>query len=81
MKKIFSILIPILLLIPICSQAQIRAMMTYTTFMDAEQSPYLETFINIDPHSVKYVKIGEGQYQGIIEITMIFKQKDKIITF
>lgn len=81
MKKIFSILIPILLLIPICSQAQIRAMMTYTTFMDAEQSPYLETFINIDPHSVKYVKIGEGQYQGIIEITMVFKQKDKIITF
>lgn len=81
MKKIFFLLIPFFLLHFQESHAQIRAMMTYTTFLDQDQKPYLETFINIDPKSVKYIKIGDNKYQGIIEITMIFKQKDKIVTF
>ncbi len=81
MKKILFLLIPFFLSTFQESQAQIKAMMTYTTFMDNEQSPYLETFIIIDPLSIKYINIGKDQYQGVIEITMVFKQNDKIITF
>lgn len=75
----FSMMV-LLLISQIGAFAQVRALMTYTTYLDINQSPYIETFVNIDPQSVTYIK-KDSSYQGIIEITMVYKKDDKIITF
>ncbi len=81
MKRFFSIIIICILSFSyLKTNAQVRALMTYTTYLDTEQNPYIETFLNIDAKSVKYIK-KDKTYQGVIEITMVFKKDDKIITF
>ncbi len=54
-------------------------------FMFAEfnspQGPYIETYMSILGKSAVFVKKSNNKFQAEIEITMIFKNQDKIITF
>lgn len=80
MKRILYFTLFLMLFSSSQLSAQVRALMTYTTYLDVEQNPYIETFLNIDAKSVKYIK-KDNYFQGVVEITMVFKKDDKIVTF
>lgn len=60
---------------------KMQALFSYCSFFSPEQGPFFETYLSVDGNSVKFVKNDNGKYQGIIEITMIFKQGDTIRKF
>ncbi|MEO5570843.1 MAG: GWxTD domain-containing protein [Bacteroidia bacterium] len=65
----------ILLLLMIVSSAQgknLKALMAYKTFYNSEKGPYIETYLSVAGSSVKYSKLGNGKYQGKIEISLSF---------
>jgi GWxTD domain-containing protein len=58
-----------------------RAYFAYNTFMLPENGPYLETYLQFDASSLKFVEADNQQLQASVEILMIFKQDDKIREF
>jgi GWxTD domain-containing protein len=52
----------------------------YATFNSPEQS-YIETYISTIGRTAVFKETEKGKYQAEIEITMLFKQNDSIVTF
>jgi GWxTD domain-containing protein len=53
----------------------------YSTFNLPKQNPYVETYLSVIGNSVTYKNSKPGLVKAEIEITMLFKQQDKIIDF
>jgi GWxTD domain-containing protein len=79
-------IIPILVLL-FCSafiplQAKtLQAYLNYTTFNVPGQKPFIETYLSVAGETVIYKKIDNGQFQGSIEVTFIFRQQGEIKDF
>lgn len=84
MKKI---IIPSLLLLLTLSSVsdvfakKLNAIFSYATFYTHNDGPYIETYLLVDGKSVQYTANTQGKFQGVIEVTMIFKRNDSIINF
>jgi GWxTD domain-containing protein len=59
----------------------LRAYLSYSTFYSPEHGPYLETYLSVLGNSVVFVRKDNGKFQGMVMITMLFKQKDSIKDF
>ena len=83
MKKIIiSFLACILCSAIIPLQAKnLQAYLNYTVFNVPGQNPYIETYLSVAGETVVYTKNANGQFQGTIEVTFIFRQKDEIKEF
>jgi GWxTD domain-containing protein len=83
MKKIFLPLITSVLLFSFYTldAKNIQAYLNYTIFNVPGQGPYIETYLSVAGSSVNYVKNDKGQFQGSIEVTFIFRQKEEIRAF
>lgn len=81
-KKIFSIKLlffSILMLFATNTHAKrLMAEMSYATFYSPESGPFLETYMGVRGKSVVYTRNENGMYQGVLNITMIFR-KDTVI--
>ena len=70
------------LLLVFCSLSyakDIKAILSYASFVSPVDGPYLETYLSVDGKSVNFVQLENGKFQASIEITLIFKDKDEII--
>jgi GWxTD domain-containing protein len=80
MKKISIILI--LVLGCFIGQAQkLNAILSHTSFYAPDTGPYIETYLSVEGNSIQYAPVGDGKFQGTIEVVMLFKQKGEIINF
>lgn len=82
MKKTFTLLSLILLVLGSSnlSAKSVQAFLSYTTFNSPEEGPYVETYLSIAANSINFVKKENGKFQGKVEITLIFKQNDSIVS-
>ncbi|MBE0648748.1 MAG: GWxTD domain-containing protein [Bacteroidales bacterium] len=62
------------------SGGNLWAYLTYATF-DSPEGPYIETYLAVDAQSVVYNRLGDGNFQGTINILMTFKQNSEIKAF
>lgn len=60
---------------------KIRTFLWYTTFNSPQDGPFVETYLSIAANSLNYVQLENGKYQGKLEITIVFKQDDKVAKF
>ena len=70
------------LLLVFCSLSyakDIKAILSYASFVSPVDGPYLETYLSVDGKSVNFVQLENGKFQASIEITLIFKDKDEVI--
>lgn len=81
MKKHLIILTLILLSgISSVSGRSLWAYLSYATF-NSPDGPYIETYLAVDAKSVTYKKLDDGNFQGIVNILMTFKQNNEIKAF
>ncbi len=81
--KIFFLFITIVITLFIneVSAKNLNAVFSYANFYSYDDGPFVETYLLVDGKSAEYVKNAQGLFQAKIEITMIFKQNDSIVTF
>jgi GWxTD domain-containing protein len=60
---------------------KLQAFMSYSTFNSPTDGPYIETYLTVVGNSTVFVKNAGGKFQGIIEITLIFSQKEVVKQF
>ncbi|MEZ4883775.1 MAG: GWxTD domain-containing protein [Chitinophagales bacterium] len=53
----------------------------YAIFSTPDQKSYIETYLLVPSTDVKFVAIENGKYQAAVEVTILFKQGEKIIQF
>jgi GWxTD domain-containing protein len=82
MKKLILISLFFILVFSGFSKPEnLRAYLSYSTFYAPEHGPYIETYLSVLGNSVVYVKKDNGKFQGMVLITMLFKQHDSIKEF
>ncbi|MFH1319936.1 MAG: GWxTD domain-containing protein [Bacteroidota bacterium] len=59
----------------------LQAFFSYAKFLSSETGPYLEIYLAIDGNSIVYTKNDPGKFQGAIEVSLMFKQRDTIRYF
>ncbi len=81
MKKFIILIAFIGFLFQHTDAKRLDAYLWYTTFYSPQDGPYIETYLSFNANSLVYQKINETEFQGVVEITMIFKQNDTIRDF
>ncbi|MDZ7744134.1 MAG: GWxTD domain-containing protein [Bacteroidota bacterium] len=59
----------------------LNALFSYTTFNAPDAKPFIETYLSVEGNSLNYLQVDEHKFQGAIEVVIMFKQKDEIITY
>ena len=80
MKKLVALFLLFIVVSGIGFSQKIKANFSYSTFSSPTNETYLETYLNFNGNSLKYVKTND-KWQATVEITYIFKQGDTIIDF
>jgi len=60
------------------SAGGIQAYFAHAAYAKNGENPFLETYFTIAGNTVKYIKSGNGIYQGKVEIVIVLKQGDAI---
>ena len=82
MKKLFAILFLIPLFPISAAFAQsLEAYMSYSLFNSPADGPFIETYLSVFGPSLQYVKTEDGKYQGVVEVTVIFREGEDIVSF
>ena len=79
--KIKLIIFITILLVASSAIASPLAIFNYKIFYMPERGPVVETYFDISGQSVILIDNGDGVLKGQVEITMIFKKGDEIVTF
>lgn len=81
MKKnvIFSLVL-VFCTIMVNSQ-NIRAYLSYSTFNTPSNKPYVETYLSLNGSSLNYIDVGNGDFQGTVDVQVIFKIGDSIVNY
>ena len=77
MKYLLAFLLSFLTSWPLLA---IDASVSYATFRGPEQ-PYIEVYIHIAGSSVQYIPAGDSTLQANVEVVLLFKQEDEVVTF
>jgi GWxTD domain-containing protein len=59
----------------------LRAYLSYASFVSPQDGPYVETYISVVGSSVVFSKTNTNKFQGAILVTMIFRQDSVIKDF
>lgn len=78
-RQLFLFLILIAALTSYAGKPQV--FFNYSTFHIPKQNPYVETYLSVTGNSVGYKTTKTGYSKAEIEVTMIFKQEEKIADF
>ena len=81
MKKIILTLLVFSSVTLIANGKNLSAFFSFCTFDRPGQSPYIETYLNVEGNSVKLVLNAENKLQGKIEVQWTYKQNDKVVHF
>jgi len=81
MKKQLLYIISFLFLTSGVFAENLKATFTFSTFYSPSEGPYIETYLSVVGNSVKYIKNDKNNYQGTIEVTLLFKQGEEIKSF
>lgn len=61
--------------------ANLKAYLSYASYVSPVDGPYIETYISVVGNSVVFHRNENGKFQGAIQIVMIFKQDSAIRSF
>jgi GWxTD domain-containing protein len=81
MKKTLLIIILAIFAGSTLSAQNLQAYMSYTLFNSPVDGPYIETYLSVYGPSIEYVKNENGNFQGGVEVTIIFRQGENIVSF
>lgn len=59
----------------------LQANFSYSTFYTPEKGPYIETYLSVVGNTLIYQPNENGKLQGGLEVTLIFKQAEKVIDY
>ncbi|MBI2271305.1 MAG: GWxTD domain-containing protein [Bacteroidetes bacterium] len=78
-KRFLKLIVAIILLASsLVSQAGLKAYLSYSTFSAPQTGPYIETYLTVIGQSIIYKKNSKGKFQGVVEVSLLFKQNDSI---
>ncbi len=80
-KALFLCLSAFLMLSTTAVSKNLQAYFSYCTFYAPENGPYIETYLSVNGNTVKLAQNERNKYQGIIEVTLVFKEGDQIRKF
>lgn len=83
MKNLLFIFLALVLSTPQFAQTPkfVQAQLFYSTFYSPADGPYIETYLSVVGSSIEWVKNANGQFQGKIEVTMIFEKGTEVVAF
>jgi len=81
MRKIVIIFILFLLAITAVQAQNMRAYLSYATFNTPDNQPYIETYLTIQNNSIKQTLQTNGNYNGKLNIQVIFRRNDTIMNY
>lgn len=82
MKKLFLIVACFSLLMTTHTNAkELQVLFYHASFFSPAEGPFVETYLKVFGPSAVYAKTPRGTYQASLEVTILFKQNDKIIDF
>ena len=81
MKKITTFLAAIMLIVSFANAQGLQAHLSYATFFSEEEGAFVETYISVNPNSIKYEQVDNGKYRGAVQVTLMFKQGEKVTAF
>ncbi len=81
MKRLSLLLLVAMLSASSMVAQNLRAYLTYSIFNTPTNEPYVETYLTINGQSVKYKQLEDGNFQGIVNVQVLFKKGDSIINF
>lgn len=73
-------LLPLLTATPVQAK-ELQALFSNAAFFSQAEGPYVETYLMVFGPSANYIKTSEGTYQASLQVTMLFKNGEKIIDF
>lgn len=79
-KKIFYSLF-FIVLSAYSNGQDLRAYLSYSTFNTPTNEPYVETYLSVNGSSINYIKLDNGNYQGTIDVQIIFRIGDSIVSY
>lgn len=82
MNRLYPIVLFIAILLSNNSWAQkVQADFDHAVFYDTKTGPYIETFISFNGDSLNYSMTDDSTLLAVMEVTMLFKNADKIKEF
>lgn len=79
MKKYLIILcLPLVCMVNTLNASNVTAYLTYGVFSTPAKGSFVETYLSVIGHSLKFVKNANGKYQGAVDISVAFKQNGEI---
>ena len=84
MKKIKNLVLLITLLLSamhLYANPGIRVYFAHNTFWAPNDDPYLETYLQFDASSLRFVPVNINEYKATVEILLVFNHNDQIIEF
>lgn len=82
MKRLLYITLLVILVVNSNVEARdLKAYFSHSTFNTLNNGPYVETYLTVLGNSIVYKKNENGMFQGSINVSLIFKQEDKIVDF
>lgn len=83
MKKILTLLIALIIALPAIASTPkfVQAQLFYSKFYSPTDGPYIETYLSVVGSSIEWIENDEGNFQGKVEVTMIFRDAEKIVVF
>ncbi len=59
----------------------LRAFLNYSLFRSPDDGPYIETYLSVSGKSAVYKLNDKGYFQSIVEVSLVFRQGDKVVDF
>ena len=81
MKRITFLIIAGFLLSMTGYTTNIQAYLSYAVFNTPDNKPYIETYLIVNGNTLHYISKGNGDFQGVLDVQLIFKQGDSIVNF
>ena len=81
MKKALLIVFLSIFSISALQSQKLQAFLSYTLFSSPVDGPYIETYLSVFGPSVIYAKNTNGKFQAAVEVTIIFRQEENIVSY
>lgn len=81
MKKLLLLVVSTFLALSSIVGTNMQANFNYCTFYNQTEGPFIETYLSFVGESLVYMKNENGKFQSGVEVTLIFKQNEKVIDF
>ncbi len=81
MKKFILYILAFFVFLVASNGQDLRAYLSYAVFDTPDNNPYIETYLTINGHSLEYVRLDDGNFQGAVDVKILFKVGDSIVNY